>query len=314
MKKRIVIVGIGILFVFTGFLWAKDEEPSIYPTAIFPFAEHGVSVKEYGRKASDILFAKMAERPEVILVERTEIDKILQEIELGLSGVMTPEQASKVGKITGAKILITGSVFEVEKKLYVVAKIIGTETSRVLGKSVAGSAEEFANLVETLSTDVGDAIAKEGKDLVAQEEGLEDRIAKLKKQLGKAKRPVVLIKINERHIGQPTIDPSAQTELVFFCKETGFVVIDPEKGNARDADIIMEGEGFSEFAMRKGNLVSVKARLEVKATERNTGKIIVADRQTEVSVDLTEQIAGKKALEQAAAAIAERILPKLVGK
>lgn len=312
MKKRIVIIGIGILFVFSGFLWAKEEAPSIYPTAIFPFAEHGTSVKEYGRKAADILFARMAERPEVILVERTEIDKVLQEIELGLSGVITPEQAGKVGKITGAKILITGSVFEVEKKLYVVAKIIGTETSRVLGKSSAGKAEDFAGLVEALAGEVGEAIAKEGGNLVAQEEKPSDRIAALNRELGDAKRPVIFIKINERHVGQPTIDPSAQTELIFFCKETGFGVIDPEKGNTNDADVIIEGEGFSEFAVRKGNLVSVKARLEVKATERDTGKIIAADRQTSVVVDLTEQIAGKKALEQAAASIAERLLPKLV--
>ena len=74
------------------------------------------------------------------------------------------------------------------------------------------------------------------------------------------------------------------------------------------------GEGFSEFAMRHGNLVSVKARLEVKAVDRQTDKVIAMDRQTAVVVDLTEQIAGKSALQKAAAEIAERLLPKLVTK
>jgi hypothetical protein len=64
--------------------------------------------------------------------------------------------------------------------------------------------------------------------------------------------------------------------------------------------------------MRRGNLVSVKARLEVKAIDLATDKIIAIDRQVAVEVDLTEQIAGKKALQKAAAMIAERMLPKLV--
>jgi hypothetical protein len=43
-----------------------------------------------------------------------------------------------------------------------------------------------------------------------------------------------------------------------------------------------------------------------------TDKIIAIDRQTAVMVDLTEQIAGKNALQSAAAQIAERLLPQLV--
>jgi ethanolamine utilization microcompartment shell protein EutS len=80
----------------------------------------------------------------------------------------------------------------------------------------------------------------------------------------------------------------------------------------RQADVIIKGEGFSEFALRCGNLISVKARLEIAAVDRATGKVVATDRQTSVEVDLTEQIAGKKALQTAAAAIAERLLPKLV--
>jgi hypothetical protein len=60
--------------------------------------------------------------------------------------------------------------------------------------------------------------------------------------------------------------------------------------------------------------VTVKARLEVKAIDRRTDKIVAIDRQTAMEVDLTEQTAGKKALQKAAAAIAERMLPRLVEK
>ena len=74
----------------------------------------------------------------------------------------------------------------------------------------------------------------------------------------------------------------------------------------------ISGEGFSEFAVRRGNLVSVKARLEVTATDPDTDKLLATDRQVTVEVDLTEQIAGKNALQKAALEIAQRLLPKLV--
>jgi len=68
----------------------------------------------------------------------------------------------------------------------------------------------------------------------------------------------------------------------------------------------------AEFAARHGNLVSVKARLEVKAVDRATGRLVAIDRHVSIGVDLSEQLAGKNALQDAAAELAGRILPKLV--
>ena len=42
--------------------------------------------------------------------------------------------------------------------------------------------------------------------------------------------------------------------------------------------------------------------------------MMATDPQTAVMVDLTEQFAGKAALQEAAAQIAERMLPKIVKK
>ena len=139
----------------------------------------------------------------------------------------------------------------------------------------------------------------------------EDRIAELKKKLGDAKLPVLLIAIPERHVGQLTIDPAAETELTRFSIDSGFKVVDAKEGRAKDADVLLQGEAFSEFAVRHGNLISVKARVEVKAVDQATGKLLADDRQTTVAVDLTEQIAAKNALQEAGAALAERLLPKI---
>ena len=290
----------------------KEKPAAIYPTALFTFEERGAGVKEFGAKVTDILFAKLAARPELFLVDRADLKKILSELELNLSGAVKPAEANKVGQLTGAKLLITGSIIQVDKKNYLVAKIIGTETSRVLGVSVTGkSSDELGPLVEKLAERVAETITKQSDKLVAKVAATADRIAALKQKL-KGERPVVMVKISERHIGTARIDPAAQTEVTKFCKDTGFTVLDPEEGLKARTDIMITGEAISETAARHGNLISVKARVEIKAIDRKTDKILAADRQTALVVDLTENIAGKAALQEAAAILAERILPKLV--
>jgi hypothetical protein len=172
--------------------------------------------------------------------------------------------------------------------------------------------DDLAPLVEALADKLADTIVKQAGKLVPPPAVEKDRIAALNEKLKKSIRPVVAVTIPERHVGQPAVDPAAQTEILRICRGTGFEAVDLEESTKGKADVLLVGEGFSELAGRIGSLTSVKARVELKAVDRKTGKVLAADRQTAVVVDLTEQIAGKMALEQAAAALAERILPKIV--
>ena len=290
---------------------ANKKAPAVYPTAILPFAESGAGVKGYGEKVSGILFAELVTNNKLVLVDRAELKKTLEEIELNLSGVVKPSEAIKVGQFTGAKVIISGTAIEAGSSLYLVAKIIGTETTRVLGASVKGDIDdELGPLVEQLAMKVSETVEKQADKLVAEEVKIENRIKAIKKALGKRKRPSVRFEIEERHVGRATVDPAAQIELGMLFKETGFAVLDGD--SVEKADVTIKGEGLSEFAMRRGNLVSVKGRLELKAIDNKTNRVIAIDRQNTVTVDLTEQIAGKNALQEAAALIAERMFVKLV--
>jgi len=292
---------------------ARAEVPAVYPAAILPFAERGASVKDFGPKVAQILFATLAANPDVTLVDREELEKTLQEQGLNVSGAVKAGEATRIGQLTGARLLITGSVVQVDKGLYLVAKVIGTETSKVAGASVKGKAgDDLGPLAEQLAAKVAEAIKAQGESLVGRPAEPADRLATLNRALGKARRPSVMIAVGERHVGQPTIDPAAETELTLMAKGAGFEVIDREEGTEGKADVLLKGEGFSEFAGRAGPLVSVRARVEVKAIDRRSGRVLAADRQTVRVVDLSEQVAGKAALQQAAEEIAARLLPKLI--
>ncbi len=285
---------------------------TVYPIALLPFVERDRESQEAGTQVTDLLFANLIANPDLFLVDREGLGKILDELELNQSGLVNPDQAVKVGHLTGAKILVTGSVLNVGNSKYLIAKIIGTETSRVLGASVKGDSKDALDgLVENLAQQIATTVKKRAGDLIAQPVTRADRLKSLREKLGRGKQPTVFIQIAERHVGQATIDPAAETEVALFCTELGFDVIDSETGNQADAEILLLGEGFSEFASRHGDLISVKARLELKAVDARTGKLLTTDRHTSVAVDLTEQLAGKAALSDAAANLASRVLLKL---
>jgi len=98
-----------------------------------------------------------------------------------------------------------------------------------------------------------------------------------------------------------------------MLQQLGFEVIEPKDSN-KQPDVQIQGEAFSEFAGRRGNLISCRGRIEIKVTQTATGKLLLADRQNDVAVDLAENIAGKRTLENAALKLLDRIVPKLVGK
>ncbi|MFA5205124.1 MAG: CsgG/HfaB family protein [Lentisphaeria bacterium] len=327
-KHRVVSVGLsGLLMAGLALPAALAAEPAAatapavvvaippldlvaYPVAILPFEERGSGAAGMAGKVGDILFAKLVTEPDLQLVDRADLKKTTDELGLNVSGMVSADKAVKLGEFTGAKILVSGSVIEAGGSLFLVAKVIGTETSRVVGASVKGSARDnLVGLTEKLADATAKVIRDRSGELVAKPRTDQDVIADLKKALGDSVRPKVAVHITEQHLGRVVPDPAAETEYGLLLKATGFEVVTDDAA----ADVVISGEGFSETAGQFGNLISAKARLEVTATRSKDKQVLAVDRQTTVAVDLAEHVAGKTALQRAAAATALRLLPKVTG-
>jgi hypothetical protein len=290
------------------------EEPSkggIVSVAVLDFQASGAKLAELGPQTAILINARLSNVDNLILVERQELGKMLNEMELGASGSVKPETAAKIGSLTGAKILVTGRIFETGSSLTLVAKIIGTETGRVYGEEISiPGPDSLRDGASSLAKKISNTILEKSNTLIAKIETQEDLVAILQKAIKGKKLPSITVSIQERHFGQPTADPAAETEFITVLHLLGFTIIDPTK-SVQKPDVMINGEGFSEFATRKGNLVTCKSRLEIKAFRTETGALIFADRQIESAVDLSERIAGKAALQNAASKLLLRVTPKL---
>ncbi len=329
-KKGTILVLTLFWFMNLGSLACAEK----LTVAVLGFEIKDKAITELGTKITDLVTAQLSTSRQIKLVEREKLDKILEELGLSLTGIVDEHQAAKIGHLSGAKILVTGRAFTVDKDLIIVAKVIGTETSKVRAEIAKGSLSgELTPIVDELSKKIAKVISEKGSTMVARIVKVEDRIKEIRDKIKKKELPKVLVAVSERHLGRPAIDPAAETELIYILKKCGFTVATKKQPGLSDwareyfeeaeleipaaikaADVVILGEAFSEFGTRTGNLVSSKARVEVHAVDRLTGKVLAIDRETNVAVDLSEQIAAKTAIQEAAADIAFRLIPEFVEK
>lgn len=99
--------------------------------AIVGFDVHGrtYSVKEMDKMLIEMLTTSLFRTGQFELVERKEIERVFQEQEFQLSGMVDPVTAVEIGKILGAQAIVTGAI--TETGFQTVSLIIKTTVCRV---------------------------------------------------------------------------------------------------------------------------------------------------------------------------------------
>lgn len=85
--------------------------------AIIPFKQPYADGTQ-GQEAADI-FTKYLTEMGFVVVNRMDLETILNEQKLSLSGMIKPEDAIELGKLIGADLLITGSVAQASQQMII---------------------------------------------------------------------------------------------------------------------------------------------------------------------------------------------------
>jgi len=113
----------------------QDTRPGI---AVFPFANGG----SYGQSKEDfdalergiagLMISELAQNPAARLVEREQVQRLLDEQNLGAQSRVDPQTAAKVGKLVGARYVILGNFIDFYGDFRVDVRLVNTETSEIV--------------------------------------------------------------------------------------------------------------------------------------------------------------------------------------
>jgi len=294
------------------------------PVAIFNFESTAPGNPEFGRQLADILTARLSVYDQFTLVERKHVNEAIAELQLSLSGLAEAGRSTQVGRMIGARILVFGRAFAVDRDLYLVAKVVGTETSQVKGVIAKGKLEsDLSAIVDQLVEKLVEGLGQWVPQLLPRNEKLETSIEALRLELAGRTLPTVAVIVSESHMRTRSPDPAAATEIKKVFKEAGFEVLEADKDTLEKwtknvtlagCDIVVTGEGVSDFAARIGGLVSCVGRLELQATRRDSGRIVAVKRTTRRAVDLSETIAAKTALQSAGHELAVALIREIAAE
>lgn len=229
--------------------------------------------KTPGTGMADMLTTALVQSGRYTVLERAEIDKVLQEQDLGTSGVVTAQSAAAVGQMLGAEIVVFGSVTEFGYK----DRSVGGR-SRRLGIGVESQSAVVATDVRMVNATTGEIVAADDVRESRSSRGLSVDTDKLdfgtqsefdESLVGKATRDAIE-KIVELIDEQA---PRVTWEAKVVTMNGGSVFI-----NAGAESGVEVGDRF--VVMRAGEkLVDPDTGLELGAVEQEVGVIEVVDNQ-----------------------------------
>lgn len=100
---------------------------------------------------TQMLVTDLSESKKLRLVERIDLESVLKELKLNRSNKIDKFSANQIGKLLGARYLVTGGYFEFKGRLRVDAKIIDVETGVVKGVGVHHDSANFLTLEAELA-------------------------------------------------------------------------------------------------------------------------------------------------------------------
>lgn len=120
----------------------------------------------FGRAIAHMMTSDLAAVPSLRLLERDQLDLLVEELELQQTAAFDQETALQIGRFIGAEHVVVGSIAAVEPEIRLDTRVVRVETSEVVQTaSVTGREDALFDLQQALA-----ATLIEGIDVVLSDE------------------------------------------------------------------------------------------------------------------------------------------------
>ena len=240
---------------------AGVAEPEKIPVAIATFSS-AANVREADtvrRAVVDGLINHLSQFDGVRVVERERIGEALQDLRMSSEGMIDQATALQLGKMTGARVIVTGNILQIDDELAITARLINTETSELVATRATGSRGNLLATVDELAAGVADRLLQDDKGTLARaddrdaERTAEQRQA-LQDQLKGLARPRLLVLLPESHLNRIVPDPAGETELVEWLLACGFPVASAEYAGVEAPTPMAQWDSETDVRIRRPNV------------------------------------------------------------
>jgi len=217
--------------------------------AVLDFDIHGEDIIDGvdGSIISQWLITSLVKQGRCDIVERQFVRKIIEEQKLSSTGLVDEKTSSRLGKMLGAKIIISGTVMEFNNSIEINTRIVNAETASIMSAENirAEDAEDLRVLINQMVEKIIKVFPLEGYvlkrsgSIISIDLGRRDGI--------KPGMHFVVFKEGDT-IRHPKTGQIMEIEII----ETGIVVIEVIKEEISEARVISE---FPQNAVRYGNRI-----------------------------------------------------------
>ncbi|MCA9782515.1 MAG: hypothetical protein KC518_02965 [Candidatus Cloacimonetes bacterium] len=219
--------------------------------AVLPFEVTGVSGFS-GEHLAEALTSELVNLRRFRVIERTALDKIMQEQALGMSGMVDQAEAVELAKLVGADALVMGSVVRGEGGSSLNVRVIDTETGVALAAHKLGLRKESLRTIDkelnrlavAVYNDLpllsGNVVSAEGDEVYLDIGG----VAGVRKGF----------KLVAYRQGQPILHPTTGVELGVRVTQLGELIVI----QVQDQMVITKPIGDPELEIQTGDKVITK--------------------------------------------------------
>ena len=148
---------------------SAQTDKVIVAVSEFTAGSEQIDDETFGENIVEMLKTELSGYDDLIVVERTKIEAIYQELALSQTGILNDNKALEAGKLLGADFVITGELNFSKNRFRIDSHIANVKSGQVVGEKVTGpNKQAVEKMVQVLANNIHLKLTDNGNYISAQ--------------------------------------------------------------------------------------------------------------------------------------------------